>query len=175
MSNVEQSIEVGVPVRVAYDQWTQFESFPQFMEGIEEVRQIDDTHLHWRAKVAGHVAEWDAVITEQLPDERIAWLTVTKKMRHHYRATIDDTETFVNQLTLIEGVDIGMLFREEDDGRIKVSVRGNGEIPAIGIAKKFGGGGHRHAAGAKIHGSLEETIQRFYDEATTLLKGYPSK
>ena len=62
-----------MPVRVAYDQWTQFESFPEFMEGIEEVRQIDDTHLHWRAKVGGHVAEWDAVITEQLPDERVAW------------------------------------------------------------------------------------------------------
>ena len=60
-------------MRVAYDQWTQFESFPEFMEGIEEVRQIDDTHLHWRAKVGGHVAEWDSVITEQLPDERVAW------------------------------------------------------------------------------------------------------
>ena len=73
MSTVEQSIEVDVPVRVAYDQWTQFESFPHFMDGIEEVRQIDDTHLHWRAKVAGREVEWDAVITEQLPDERIAW------------------------------------------------------------------------------------------------------
>ncbi len=73
MSTVEQSIDIDVPVRVAYDQWTQFESFPEFMEGIEEVRQIDDTHLHWRAEVGGHVAEWDAVITEQLPDERVAW------------------------------------------------------------------------------------------------------
>jgi uncharacterized membrane protein len=73
MSTVEQSIDVDVPVRVAYDQWTQFESFPQFMEGIEEVRQIDVTHLHWRAKIGGHDVEWDAVITEQLPDERVAW------------------------------------------------------------------------------------------------------
>ena len=73
MSTVEQSIDIDVPVRVAYDQWTQFESFPQFMDGIEEVRQIDDTHLHWRAKIAGHVTEWDAVITEQIPDERVAW------------------------------------------------------------------------------------------------------
>ena len=73
MSSVEQSIDVDVPVRVAYDQWTQFESFPSFMDGVEEVRQIDDTHLHWRAKVAGHEAEWDAVITEQIPDERVAW------------------------------------------------------------------------------------------------------
>jgi uncharacterized membrane protein len=73
MSTVEQSIEVDVPVRVAYDQWTQFESFPSFMDGIEEVRQLDDTHLHWRANVSGREVEWDAVITEQLPDERIAW------------------------------------------------------------------------------------------------------
>jgi uncharacterized membrane protein len=69
MSTVEQSIDVDVPVRVAYDQWTQFESFPTFMDGVEEVRQIDETHLHWRAKVAGHEAEWDAVITEQIPDD----------------------------------------------------------------------------------------------------------
>ena len=73
MSSVEQSIDIDVPVSVAYDQWTQFESFPQFMDGIEEVRQIDDTHLHWRAEIGGHDVEWDAVITEQLPDERIAW------------------------------------------------------------------------------------------------------
>ena len=73
MSTVEQSIDIGVPVSVAYDQWTQFESFPEFMDGVEEVRQIDDTHLHWRANVAGREVEWDAVITEQLPDQRVAW------------------------------------------------------------------------------------------------------
>ena len=73
MSTVEQSIDIGVPVRVAYDQWTQFESFPQFMEGIEEVRQLDDTHLHWRANIGGHDVEWNAVITEQIPEERVAW------------------------------------------------------------------------------------------------------
>ena len=73
MSTIEQSIDVGVPVRTAYDQWTQFEEFPRFMEGVEEVRQIDDTHLHWRTKVAGREKEFDAVITEQTPDERVAW------------------------------------------------------------------------------------------------------
>ena len=73
MSTVEESIDVNVPVHIAYDQWTQFESFPSFMDGIEEVRQLDDTHLHWRAKVGGREVEWDAVITEQIPDERIAW------------------------------------------------------------------------------------------------------
>jgi len=73
MSTVEQSIDIGVPVRVAYDQWTQFESFPQFMDGIEEVRQLDDRHLHWRASIGGHDVEWNAVITEQIPEERVAW------------------------------------------------------------------------------------------------------
>ena len=73
MTTIEQGIEVDVPVRTAYNQWTQFEEFPRFMEGVEEVRQIDDTHLHWRAKIGGHEVEWDAVITEQFPDERVAW------------------------------------------------------------------------------------------------------
>ena len=73
MANIEQSIDVQVPVRTAYDQWTQFEEFPKFMEGVEEVRQIDDTHTHWRTKVAGKEKEFDAVISEQTPDQRIAW------------------------------------------------------------------------------------------------------
>jgi polyketide cyclase/dehydrase/lipid transport protein len=73
VANIEQSIDVNVPVRVAYDQWTQFESFPQFMEGVESVRQLDDTHLHWVATIAGKRQEWDAEISEQLPDQRVAW------------------------------------------------------------------------------------------------------
>ena len=62
-----------VPVRTAYNQWTQFEEFPRFMEGVEEVRQLDDTHLRWKADIAGQAREWDAEITEQPPDERVAW------------------------------------------------------------------------------------------------------
>ena len=73
MPTVKKSIEVDVPVRVAYDQWTQFEEFPRFMEGVEAVQQLDDKKLHWRAKVAGKVEEWDAEITEQVPDKVIAW------------------------------------------------------------------------------------------------------
>jgi uncharacterized membrane protein len=73
MSSIEKSVEVEVPVRTAYNQWTQFEEFPSFMDGVEEVRQLDDTKLHWRAKVAGSEQEWDAEITEQTPDQRIAW------------------------------------------------------------------------------------------------------
>jgi uncharacterized membrane protein len=73
MPTIEKSVEVEVPVRTAYDQWTQFEEFPQFMEGVTEVRQLTDTRLHWVADVAGKHKEWDARITEQRPDERIAW------------------------------------------------------------------------------------------------------
>ena len=77
MATIEHSVQVDVPVRTAYNQWTQFEEFPQFMEGVKEVRQIDDTHLHWRAEIAGKDVEWDAVVTEQIPDERVAWRNTT--------------------------------------------------------------------------------------------------
>ncbi|HEU4488471.1 MAG TPA: SRPBCC family protein [Actinomycetota bacterium] len=73
MAIVEQSIEVQAPLSTVYNQWTQFEEFPHFMEGVEEVRQLDDTHLHWVAEFGGARHEWDAEITEQKPDERVAW------------------------------------------------------------------------------------------------------
>jgi uncharacterized membrane protein len=73
MSVIEKSIEVDVPRRTAYDQWTQFESFPEFMEGVEHVRQLDDSHLHWEGEIAGVKREWDAEIVHQEPDERITW------------------------------------------------------------------------------------------------------
>ncbi|MFL6089688.1 MAG: SRPBCC family protein [Aeromicrobium sp.] len=73
MSVIEKSIEVDVPRRTAYDQWTQFESFPEFMEGVEDVRQIDDSHLHWKGEIAGVEREWDAEIVHQEPDERVTW------------------------------------------------------------------------------------------------------
>jgi uncharacterized membrane protein len=76
MSSIEQSIEVQVPVRTAYNQWTQFEDFPHFMEGVKEIRQIDDVSLHWTVEIAGQVREFDAKITEQSSDERIAWTTI---------------------------------------------------------------------------------------------------
>jgi uncharacterized membrane protein len=77
MSTIEQSIDVNVPVRTAYNQWTQFEEFPRFMEGVEAVRQRDQQRLHWRANIGGRVEEWEALITEQHPDERIAWKNTT--------------------------------------------------------------------------------------------------
>ncbi len=79
MAEVSESIEVNVPVSVAYDQWTQFEEFPQFMENVESVTQIDDTHLHWVAEMGGRRAEWDAEITYQDPDSHVAWRAVDGK------------------------------------------------------------------------------------------------
>jgi uncharacterized membrane protein len=73
MATIEQSIDVNVPVPTAYNQWTQFEEFPRFMEGVKEVRQLDDKHLHWRAEVAGKDKEWEAEIVKQIPDQKIAW------------------------------------------------------------------------------------------------------
>ncbi len=79
MSNVEESIEVSVPVRTAYNQWTQFEEFPQFMDGVESVKQLDDTHLRWVAEIGGKRHEWEAEITEQDPDQRVAWKSTDGK------------------------------------------------------------------------------------------------
>ena len=73
MERIEKSFEIHAPVRAVYNQWTQFEEWPQFMDGIEEIRQIDDTHLYWRASVGGKQKEWEAEITEQVPDQTIAW------------------------------------------------------------------------------------------------------
>jgi uncharacterized membrane protein len=73
MAYIEKSVRVDKPVRVVYDQWTQFEEFPRFMEGVKEVRQLDERHLHWRAEIAGKEEEWDAEITHQEPDARISW------------------------------------------------------------------------------------------------------
>ncbi|MVF22486.1 SRPBCC family protein [Methylocaldum sp. BRCS4] len=82
MASVHKSIEVNVPVRVAYNQWTQFEDFPSFMENIVEVRQIDDSHVHWHAEIGGKHKEWDTEIVEQVPDQRISWRTTAGPENH---------------------------------------------------------------------------------------------
>ncbi len=73
MGRVEKTVEIERPLRMVYDQWTQFEEFPRFMEGVEEVRQLDDKTLHWKARIAGKTEEWDAEIVQQIPDQSIAW------------------------------------------------------------------------------------------------------
>jgi len=97
MSEIIESIDVDVPVRVAYDQWTQFEEFPRFMEAVEKVEQLDDTTLRWTAEIAGVKKTWKAKITEQTPDQRIAW-TSTEGARNAGVVTfhrLDDRKTRV--------------------------------------------------------------------------------
>ncbi len=82
MAQVTESIDVDVPVTTAYNQWTQFESFPHFLDEVEEIRQIDDTHLHWKVSIGGQEREFDAEVTEQHPDERVAWKSVGGETAH---------------------------------------------------------------------------------------------
>ena len=77
MASVQESIVVDAPVDTAYNQWTQFEEFPTFMEGVKSVRQLNDTHLQWTAEIGGEEHTWEAEITEQLPDRAIAWRAET--------------------------------------------------------------------------------------------------
>lgn len=80
MEHVEKSIEVEVPVSTVYNQWTQFEEFPRFMEGVQRVQQLDDKRLRWCAEIGGKVVEWDAEIFEQIPERRIAWRSMTGEL-----------------------------------------------------------------------------------------------
>ena len=100
MATIEKVIKVDVPVRTAYDQWTQFELFPRFMTGIDEVRQIDDTHMHWKASfIAGVTKEWDAEITGQVPDQRVAWRS-TSGAKNDGAVSFDKVREGVTRVTL---------------------------------------------------------------------------
>jgi uncharacterized membrane protein len=85
MARIEESFVVEVPVSTAYNQWTQFEEFPKFMEGVESVKQNDDTRLHWVAEIGGKREEWDAEIVEQQPDRKISWRVLDG---HHSSGTV---------------------------------------------------------------------------------------
>jgi uncharacterized membrane protein len=105
MSSVEQHIDVHVPLSAAYDEWTQFERLPRFIEGVEEVRQLDETHLQWRASHDGAAAEWACEIVEQRPEERIAWRS-TSGLAHGGVVTfhpLDDDETRVMVMAEVDG------------------------------------------------------------------------
>ena len=108
MSTVEESIEVAVPVTTAYNQWTQFESFPQFMAGVERIEQTSDTMTHWVTKVAGVEREFDAMITEQHPDERVAWTSVDEPKQAgvvtFHRLSDDTTKVMVQMEFEPEGL-----------------------------------------------------------------------
>ena len=128
MSTIEESIEVDVPVTTAYNQWTQFEEFPKFMEGVESVKQIDDTHMRWVTKIGGKREEWDAEITEQRPDERVAWKATEGKKNAGVVTfhRLDDTKTKV--MVQMEWQPEGVLERAgdlvgADERRVKADLK----------------------------------------------------
>lgn len=118
MSTVMKAVDVEVPLSAAYDQWTQFELFPEFMEGVEQIRQLDATHTHWVTRIGGITREFDATITEQHPDERVAWasdsgprhagvITFHRLDSHRTRVTAQldiDPEGFVEKVADRAGV-----------------------------------------------------------------------
>ena len=106
MPKVQDSIEVQAPVRQAYNQWTQFEEFPKFMEGIQSVQQLDDTHVHWVAEIRGESREWTTEIIEQQPDKKVAWKTIDGEVRNDGAVSFEEIaggQTRVNVEMDVEG------------------------------------------------------------------------
>jgi uncharacterized membrane protein len=100
MPKIDDSIEVQVPVEQAYNQWTQFEKFPKFMEGIQSVQQLDDTHVHWVAEIGGASRRWTTEIAEQQPDERIAWKTIDGEVKNDGVVTFEQVGDRLNRVNL---------------------------------------------------------------------------
>ncbi|MFJ8787674.1 SRPBCC family protein [Streptomyces sp. NPDC102462] len=137
MSTVSKTVDVDVPVRTAYNQWTQFEEFPNFMEGVEEVRQLDDRHNHWTSSIGGVRREFDTEIVDQLPDDRITWRAIAGDIRQRGSVRfqrLDDTHTRVELTMEVEpegvaekGADaLGLIDRRvrSDLGRFKEYIEG---------------------------------------------------
>ena len=106
MPKIQDPIEVQAPVEQAYNQWTQFEEFPKFMEGIQSVQQLDDTHVHWVAEIRGETREWTTEITEQQPDERVAWKTIDGEVKNDGVVSFEEIardQTRVNVQMDVEG------------------------------------------------------------------------
>ena len=106
MPKIEDTIEVQVPVQQAYNQWTQFEDFPKFMEGIQSVQQLDDTHVQWVAEIRGESRQWTTEITEQRPDEKVAWKTIEGEVKNDGVVTFEpmgNAQTRINVQMDVEG------------------------------------------------------------------------
>jgi uncharacterized membrane protein len=128
MPKIEDSIEVQVPVRQAYNQWTQFEEFPKFMEGIQSVQQLDDTHVHWVAEIGGESREWTTEITEQQPDKKVAWRTVEGEVKNDGVVTLEPVaggQTRVNVQMDVEGESTAENLAGDLLGVVKRQVRGD--------------------------------------------------
>jgi uncharacterized membrane protein len=149
---IADSIEVQVPVEQAYNQWTQFEEFPKFMEGIQSVQQLDDTHVRWVAEIRGENRQWTTEITEQRPDEKIAWKTIEGEVKN-------------------DGV---VTFEQVGDGQTRINVQMDVESESstetvagnlLGIVKN------------QVHGDLErfKTLIEDRDEETGAWRGEVAK
>jgi uncharacterized membrane protein len=148
MPKIEDSIDVLVPVRQAYNQWTQFEEFPKFMDGIQSVQQLDDTHVQWSAEIRGEKRQWTTEITEQQPDERISWKTIDGEIKNDGVVIF---ETIGNEGTRIS------VEMDIDGGSTVEDFAGD----LLGIVK------------AQVHGDLERFKQLIEnrDEATGAYRG----
>ena len=128
MPKIDDSIEVQVPVEQAYNQWTQFEEFPKFMEGIQSVQQLDDTHVYWVAEIRGESREWTTEITEQQPDEKVAWRTIEGEVKNDGVVTFEPIaggQTRINVQMDVEGESTGENVAGDLLGVVKSQVRGD--------------------------------------------------
>ena len=148
MPRIEDTIEVHVPLQQAYNQWTQFEDFPKFMEGIQSVQQLDDTHVQWVAEIRGESRQWTTEITEQQPDEKVAWKTIDGEVKN-------------------DGV---VTFEPMGDARTRVKVQMDveGDSPAENVADDLLG-----VVKNQVHGDLERFKQLIEsrDEETGAWRG----
>jgi uncharacterized membrane protein len=128
MPKIQDSIEVHVPVRQAYNQWTQFEEFPAFMEGIQAVQQLDDTHVQWVAEIRGERREWTTEITEQQPDKKVAWKTIEGEVKNDGAVTFEQVaggQTRINVQMDVEGESTAENVAGDLLGVVKRQVRGD--------------------------------------------------
>ncbi len=159
---IEKQIEVNVPVHTAYNQWTQFEEFPRFMEGVKEVRQLDDRRLHWRAEIGGKQVEWNAEILEQVPDEKIAWRS-TSGARNDGLVTFDKRSENTTLVTLHLDYDPEGAMENAGDKLGVVSRRVDGDLKRF---KQFveSRGNETGAWRGEIHG---ERVEKQTDKPRT--------
>jgi uncharacterized membrane protein len=128
MPKIEDTIEVQVPVQQAYNQWTQFEDFPKFMDGIQSVQQLDDTHVQWVAEIRGESRQWTTEITEQQPDEKVAWKTIDGEVKNDGVVTFEpmgDAQTRVNVQMDVESDSTSENVAGDLLGVVKSQVRGD--------------------------------------------------
>jgi uncharacterized membrane protein len=128
MPKVQDSIEVQAPVQQAYNQWTQFEEFPKFMEGIQSVQQLDDTHVRWVAEIGGKSRQWTTEITEQQPDKKVAWKTIDGEVKNDGAVSFEEIaggQTRVNVEMDVEGDSAGENVAGDLLGIVKRQVHGD--------------------------------------------------